>query len=52
MVNQAFSKDVVTNPIKLDKVLRAAGQALIFDGTGHTVVDWGLALQEHPLGRT
>ena len=44
MAQQALSKDVVTNPIKLDKVLNAAGKSLIFDGKGHTVVDWGLAL--------
>jgi LCP family protein required for cell wall assembly len=45
MADQALSKDVVTNPIKLDKVLRAAGKSLIFDGNGHSVVDWGLALK-------
>jgi LCP family protein required for cell wall assembly len=45
MAAQALSKDVVTNPIKLDSVLRAAGQSLIFDGNGHNVVDWGLALK-------
>jgi len=26
-------------------VLRAAGKSLIFDGNGHSVVDWGLALK-------
>ncbi len=45
MAEQALSKDVVTNPAKLDKVLRAAGDALIFDGNGHNVVDWGLAMK-------
>ncbi|MFI5494574.1 LCP family protein [Actinoplanes sp. NPDC051859] len=45
MADQALSKDVVTNPIKLDQVLRAAGDALIFDGNGHNVIDWGLALR-------
>ncbi|HET9518104.1 MAG TPA: LCP family protein [Actinoplanes sp.] len=45
MAAQAMSKDVVTNPIKLDKVLRAAGESLVFNGRGHTVVDWGLALK-------
>ncbi|SBV29918.1 transcriptional attenuator, LytR family [Micromonospora krabiensis] len=45
MVGQAFSADVVTNPIKLDKVLRAAGQSLIFSGRGNSVVDFGLALK-------
>jgi LCP family protein required for cell wall assembly len=45
MASQALSKDVVTNPVKLDKVLKAAGSALIFDGNGHDVVDWGFALK-------
>jgi anionic cell wall polymer biosynthesis LytR-Cps2A-Psr (LCP) family protein len=45
MAKQALSKDVVTNPGKLDKVLKAAGSALIFDGKGHSVVDWGFALK-------
>jgi polyisoprenyl-teichoic acid--peptidoglycan teichoic acid transferase len=45
MANQALSKDVVTNPAKLDRVLRAAGASLTFDGVGHSVVDWGLALK-------
>jgi polyisoprenyl-teichoic acid--peptidoglycan teichoic acid transferase len=44
MAQQALSRDVVTNPVKLDRVLQAAGKSLIFDGKGHTVVDWGLAL--------
>lgn len=45
MAAQALSRNVVTNPIMLDRVLRAAGQSLIFDGKGHTVVDWALALK-------
>jgi anionic cell wall polymer biosynthesis LytR-Cps2A-Psr (LCP) family protein len=45
MAEQAMSKDVVTNPIMLDKVLRAAGESLVFNGRGRTVVDWGLALK-------
>jgi polyisoprenyl-teichoic acid--peptidoglycan teichoic acid transferase len=44
MAQEALSKDVVTNPGKLDKVLKAAGQSLIFDGNGHNVVDWAFAL--------
>jgi len=45
MAEQALSRNVVTNPIKLDRVLQAAGSALIFDGNGHSVVDWGFALK-------
>lgn len=46
MVGQAFSADVVANPLKLDKVLRAAGQSLVFNGRGNSVVDFGLALKD------
>jgi anionic cell wall polymer biosynthesis LytR-Cps2A-Psr (LCP) family protein len=45
MVSQALSKNVATNPKKLDAVLRAAGQALVFNGRGHSVVDFGFALR-------
>ncbi|RZU49928.1 LytR family transcriptional attenuator [Krasilnikovia cinnamomea] len=45
MAKQALSQKVVTNPAKLDGILRAAGESLIFDGQGHNVVDWGLALR-------
>ncbi|MGW0431143.1 LCP family protein [Micromonospora sp. NPDC003197] len=45
MVDQAFSRDVVTNPLKLDSVLRAAGKSLIFNGRGNDVVDFGFALR-------
>jgi LCP family protein required for cell wall assembly len=45
MAEQALSKDVVTNPLKLDKVAKAAGKSLLFDGNGHSVIDWGLALK-------
>ena len=41
---------MVTNPIKLDKVLRAAGQSLIFNGRGHSVVDFGIALKNIRAG--
>ena len=45
MAKQALSKDVITKPAKLDRVLKAAGSALIFDGNGHDVVDWAFALK-------
>lgn len=46
MIDQAFSADVVTNPIKLDRVLRAAGQSLVFNGRGHSIVDFAFALKD------
>ena len=45
MAQQALSKNVVTSPATLDKVLKVAGSALVFDGKGHNVVDWGFALK-------
>lgn len=45
MVSQAFSADVVTNPVKLDRVLRAAGESLIFNGRGNSIVDFAFALK-------
>jgi anionic cell wall polymer biosynthesis LytR-Cps2A-Psr (LCP) family protein len=46
MANQALSADVVTNPIKLDRVLRAAGESLIFSGRGNTIADFAFALKD------
>lgn len=45
LATQALSRDVVTNPVKLDAVLRAAGQSLIFNGRGHSVLDYAVALK-------
>ncbi|MEO3741955.1 LCP family protein [Plantactinospora sp. B5E13] len=45
MADQALSKDVVTNPLKLDKVVQAAGKSLIFSGRGHRLLDFGWALR-------
>jgi anionic cell wall polymer biosynthesis LytR-Cps2A-Psr (LCP) family protein len=45
IAEQALSRDVVTNPAKLDSVLRAAGQSLIFNGRGHSVLDYAVALK-------
>ncbi|MFF5174975.1 LCP family protein [Micromonospora sp. NPDC000089] len=45
MAGKALSGDVITNPIKLDKVVRAAGESLTFNGRGNTVVDFAVALK-------
>jgi LCP family protein required for cell wall assembly len=42
---QATSAGVLTNPVKLDSVLRAAGQALTFDGGGVSVDNWIFTLK-------
>lgn len=46
MISKAFSDDVLTDPLRMDKVLRAAGSSLTFSGRGHTVLDWAFALQD------
>ena len=46
VLKQTVSKGVITNPAKLDKVLRAAGQALTFDGGGVALEDWIFTLKD------
>lgn len=45
MVDQALSLDVISNPLKLDSVLRAGGKSLIFNGRGRTIMDFAIALR-------
>jgi hypothetical protein len=46
MLQQAKSRDVITDPRKLDAVVRAAGQALMFDGNGVSPVEWAWSLRD------
>ena len=45
IAKKASSGDVVANPVKLDKVLTAAGKSLTFNGRGKSVLDYALALK-------
>ena len=45
MVDRAFGRNVVTNPVRLDAVLRSAGRSLIFNGRGNSIADFGFALR-------
>lgn len=45
IAKKAGSSDVVANPVKLDKVLTAAGKSLTFNGRGRSVLDYALALK-------
>jgi anionic cell wall polymer biosynthesis LytR-Cps2A-Psr (LCP) family protein len=45
LVAELFAQDVVTNPVQLDRVLRSVGDALVFDGRGHRVIDFAFALR-------
>jgi polyisoprenyl-teichoic acid--peptidoglycan teichoic acid transferase len=45
LVGRLFAQDLVTNPVRLDRVVRALGDALVFDGRGYRLVDYAFALQ-------
>ncbi len=45
IMEKAFSADIVTDPVALDRVLRAGGDALIFDGRGREPIDFAFALR-------
>jgi polyisoprenyl-teichoic acid--peptidoglycan teichoic acid transferase len=45
LVGQLFAQDLVTNPVRLGRVVRALGDALVFDGRGYRLVDFAFALQ-------
>jgi LCP family protein required for cell wall assembly len=46
MLSKAFSADLLGDPLRMDAVLRAAGDSLTFSGRGHSVIDWAFALQD------
>ena len=45
VVKKTLSNGVLTNPVKLDKVIRSAGQAFTFDGGGVNLADWIFTLK-------
>lgn len=45
MLDKAFSRDIVTNPMALRDVLGAAEGALTFDGRGNDPIDFAFALR-------
>jgi LCP family protein required for cell wall assembly len=45
LVGQVFRRDLATDSVKLDKVLRALGQALTFDGRGRKITEYAYALR-------
>jgi LCP family protein required for cell wall assembly len=46
MVEKAMSREILTNPVALDRLLRAAGDALVFDGRGRDAIDFAFALRD------
>jgi LCP family protein required for cell wall assembly len=46
MLQQAKSSGILTDPRRLDAVVRAAGAALTFDGQGVSPVDWAWSLRD------
>ncbi|HEY8473267.1 MAG TPA: LCP family protein [Natronosporangium sp.] len=51
LVAELFAQDLVTNPVRLDRVLRALGDSLVFDGRGHRPVDFAFALRRVTANR-
>jgi polyisoprenyl-teichoic acid--peptidoglycan teichoic acid transferase len=45
VVKETTSKGVITDPAKLDTVIRSAGKLLTFDGGGISIEDWIFALK-------
>ncbi|WP_212833404.1 LCP family protein [Catellatospora sp. TT07R-123] len=46
MVSKGVSGDVLSDPITLDRVLRAAGDSVTFSGRGYAMLDWAFALRQ------
>lgn len=46
LMGRILDQDMARDPVKLDRVLRALGDTLVFDGRGHEVIDFGYALRE------
>jgi polyisoprenyl-teichoic acid--peptidoglycan teichoic acid transferase len=46
IMEKALSRDILTNPVALDRVLRSSGESLIFDGRGHRPLGFALALRD------
>lgn len=46
IMEKAFSRDVVTNPVALDRLMRAGGDAVVFDGRGREPIDFAFALRD------
>jgi len=51
MMEKAVSRNMVTNPVALDGLLQAVGDAMIFDGRGNEVIDFAFALRDLRPGR-
>jgi LCP family protein required for cell wall assembly len=45
LARKIVSRELVTNPVKLDQVLRLVGKSLVFDGGGHPVTDYAYTLR-------
>jgi LCP family protein required for cell wall assembly len=45
IIAKAFSADMFTNPAQMERVLKALGKTLTFDGRGHTPIDFAFALR-------
>jgi anionic cell wall polymer biosynthesis LytR-Cps2A-Psr (LCP) family protein len=46
LLREAFEADLVADPVALERVLRAVADALVFDGRGHSAIDYAYALRQ------
>jgi LCP family protein required for cell wall assembly len=46
LVGTILAQDIARDPVKLDRVLRAVGKALVFDGRGRRIIDFAYALKQ------
>lgn len=46
IADRALSRDAVSNPAALDRVIRAAGDSVVFDGRGSRTIDFAFALRD------
>lgn len=45
IMDQSLSRDLVTDPVAMDRLVRSAGDSLLFDGRGNRAVDFAFALR-------
>lgn len=45
IVAKALSREILTDPVRLDRVVRSAGDSLVFDGRGRGPIDFAFALR-------
>lgn len=50
LVQEVTDQRLMTDPVRLGRVLDAVGEALVFDGRDHTIIDYAFALRDLDAG--